>query len=481
MFLLNKKVFFALAILASFFILNFNSNVKAQDDGSCAWEKIEQGEKSLPKEEFQALLEKCKVYYEEKSAQLEGDIQKTASDKKTLSNEISTLKSKIKNLDYKISQSSIMVKDLSTQIKSTENSINQTHGEILTTQERLALTLQLRYEEDHKSVVEVLLGERSLSAFFDNLVALENLNMSIQNLLGEIKGLKTNLETQKVSMDGEKKALESTIALQNLQKSDSAKQKSQQENFLKMTEKEYQKYLAEQKDAKEKAGKIGSMLFQLLEVPDGGIKFEDAVALAQTIAKQTGIRAAFSLGILWQETRIGKVQGGCFLKDTTTGEGVYIKSGNKAPQTMKPSRDVPKFLSLITSLNNAGKLKTDAFSTPVSCCMISNGKYYGWGGAMGPAQFIPSTWALYSDKIEKISGSVPANPWNIRDSFLANALYLKDLGAGSQTYAKELYAAGRYFGDPSSSYGKSVMKAADCMQGYIDNGSMSASCQDLIF
>ncbi|MDO8524345.1 MAG: hypothetical protein Q7R99_01810 [bacterium] len=479
MFSLNKKIFFIIAILASFFILGLN--VSAQDDGDCAWDKIEQGEKSLPKEQFQALLEKCKVYYEEKSTQLEGDIKKTAGNKKTLSNEISTLKSKIKNLDYKISQSSIMVKDLGVQIKSTENSIGQTQGQILTTQERLALTLQLRYEEDHKSVVEVLLGERSLSAFFDNLVALENLNMSIQDLLGEIKDLKTNLETQKVSMDTEKKGLESAIALQNLQKSDSATQKVKQENFLKMTEKEYQKYLVEQKDAKDKAGKIGSMLFQLLEVPQGGIKFEDAVALAKTIANQTGIRAAFSLGILWQETRIGQVQGGCYLKDVSTGEGVYIKSGNKAPQTMKPSRDVPKFLDLITALNNAGKLKTDAFSTPVSCCMISGGKYYGWGGAMGPAQFIPSTWALYQAKIEKISGSVPANPWNIRDSFLANALYLKDLGAGSQTYAKELYAAGRYFGDPSSSYGKSVMTAAACMQGYIDNGSMSTDCQDLIF
>ncbi|MDP2362926.1 MAG: hypothetical protein Q8M94_04050, partial [Ignavibacteria bacterium] len=267
MFLFNKKVFFIIAILASFFILG--SMVQAQDDGECAWDKIEQGEKSLPKEQFQALLEKCKVYYEQKSALLEADIQKTAGDKKTLSSEIVILKSKIKNLDYKISQSSIMVKDLSFQIKSTENSISQTQGQILTTQEKLALTLQLRYEEDHKSVVEVLLGERSLSAFFDNLVALENLNMSIQDLLGEVKSLKNNLETQKTSMVTEKKGLESAIALQNLQKSDSAKQKTQQENFLKMTEKEYQKYLAEQKDAKDKVGKIGSMLFQLLEVPDG--------------------------------------------------------------------------------------------------------------------------------------------------------------------------------------------------------------------
>ncbi|MEK7104045.1 MAG: lytic murein transglycosylase [Patescibacteria group bacterium] len=484
MFLLNKKTFFAIAILASFFILG--SIVLAQDDGECAWDKIEQGEKSLSKEGFQALLEKCKAYYEQKSGELEKDIQKTASDKKTLSSEIATLKSKIKNLDYKISQSSIMVKDLGTQIKSTENSIGQTQSQILTTQERLALTLQLRYEEDHKSMVEVLLGERSLSAFFDNLVALENLNMSIQDLLGEIKGLKTNLETQKIAMDGEKKSLESTIALQNLQKSDSSKQKLKQEDFLKMTEKEYQKYLAEQKDAKEKASKIGSLLFQLLEVPEGGIKFEDAVALAKTIANQTGIRAAFSLGILWQETRIGKVQGGCYLKDTSTGEGVYIKSGNKALKTMSPTRDVPKFLDIVGSLNKAGKLKTDAFTTPVSCCMISGGQYIGWGGAMGPAQFIPSTWVRYADKIAEASGNAPANPWNIRDAFLANALLLKDNGAGAKTYEAEIKAAQKYFSGTTSSfarknYGVPVMNAAACMQGYIDDGSMSDSCQDLIF
>ncbi len=475
--------FLLFCLIGAFFISSLQ--IQAQDDGECAWDKIEQGEKSLPKEQFQALLEKCKVYYEQKSGELEKDIQKTASDKKTLSNEIATLKSKIKNLDYKISQSNLMVKDLSVQIKSTENSIGQTQGQILTTQERLALTLQLRYEEDHKSVVEVLLGEKSLSAFFDNLVALENLNMSIQDLLGEIKGLKTNLETQKSAMDGEKKELESAIAMQNLQKSESAKQKAKQENFLQMTEKEYQKYLAQQKDAKDKVSKIGSLLFQLLEVPEGGIKFEDAVAMAKTVAGQTGVRAAFSLGILWQETRLGKVQGGCYLKDITNGEGVYIKSGNKALKTMNPTRDAPKFLDLITALNQASKLKTDAFSTPVSCCMIKSGEYYGWGGAMGPAQFIPSTWALYTEKIEKITDNAPANPWNVRDAFLANALYLKDLGAGSQTYAKEIYAAMRYFGCTTSwcetNYGRPVMTAASCMQDYIDDGSMSQTCSDLIF
>ncbi|MDD4990401.1 MAG: hypothetical protein PHW31_03765 [Candidatus Pacebacteria bacterium] len=480
----NIKIFAVLCCLITAFLL-LNYNVSAQDDGECAWDRIEQGEKSLPKEQFQALLEKCKAYYEQKSSQLESDIKKTASNKKTLSNEIATLQSKIKNLDYKISQTNIMIKDLGSQIKSTESSINQTQTKIQQVQENLGLTLQLRYEEDRKSVLEILLGEKKLSLFFNNLVALESLNVSIQDLLKDIKGLKDNLETQKTTMDSEKKDLENTVIVAGLQKKESANTKAQQEKFLSLTEKEYQKYLAEQKDAKDKVTKIGNLLFQLLEVPEGGIKFEDAVAMAKTTASQTGIRAAFSLAILWQETRIGQLKGGCFLKDAASGAGVYIKTGNKAPQTMNPKRDVPKFLTIIESLNNAGYLKTDAYTTPVSCCMIQNGQYFGWGGAMGPAQFIPSTWMLYKDAIEQKTGVSPANPWSIRDSFLANSLYLKDLGAGSQTYQKEIYAAMKYFGCTTSwceiNYGRPVMTAATCMQDYMDDGAMSQDCSDLIF
>ena len=113
-------------------------------------------------------------------------------------------------------------------------------------------------------------------------------------------------------------------------------------------------------------------------------------------------------------------------------------------------------------------------------CSKSGYVPYGWAGAMGPAQFIPSTWVLFEDRIRTYTGSETPNPWNVKDAFTASALYLFDLGASAKTSATELNAASRYYGG-SSSYARQVATRADCIQGFIDSGKMSSYCNDLIF
>jgi membrane-bound lytic murein transglycosylase B len=88
---------------------------------------------------------------------------------------------------------------------------------------------------------------------------------------------------------------------------------------------------------------------------------------------------------------------------------------------------------------------------------------FGWGGAMGPAQFIPSTWMLYKERLKSLLGKTP-DPWNIKDAFLAAALYLTDYGAAKRSYSAEWKAAMIYFSGSTNPkyrfYGDSVMKIA---------------------
>jgi membrane-bound lytic murein transglycosylase B len=81
---------------------------------------------------------------------------------------------------------------------------------------------------------------------------------------------------------------------------------------------------------------------------------------------------------------------------------------------------------------------------------------------MGPAQFIPSTWIKYKERVKQITGS--ADPWNIKDAFVAAALYLADFGATKRTYDAEWKAAMIYFSGTTnraySFYGNSVMAIA---------------------
>jgi membrane-bound lytic murein transglycosylase B len=226
--------------------------------------------------------------------------------------------------------------------------------------------------------------------------------------------------------------MENLVVVRILQRQENEKINEEQEELLVITkgqEATYQKILA---DTEKEAQEIRSRIFDLIGVPDAPT-FGEAVDIAKIISAQTGIRPAFLLAVLKQESNIGQNVGQCYLKNTSTGSGVIISTGKSVSRVMKPSRDVQPFLQIIKDLGR------DPLNTPVSCPMS-----YGYGGAMGPAQFIPSTWNIYSSRLSSILGK-PADPWSIKDAFLASAIYLVDLGANRDVYGAEWCAAVSYF------------------------------------
>ncbi len=411
------------------------------------------------REECEALLKK----YEEEIKKLEGSIGQTEQEKRTLQNQISVLRSKIQQLDLQIQQGNIMIKDLSYQIEDTEGSIEQTSFKVEDLRDKLAAILQIIYEEDQSSIIEILLSGATLSDFFDNLMALETLNLKSQEFLGEIKNLKETLERQEQSLDAEKGDLERIVQIQYLQRQQSQAARSEQEQFLKMTEGQYQQYLKEKQKLEKRAAEIRVRIFELVGVPEAPT-FGEAYDLAKYVESITGVRPALLLAVLTQESNIGKNVGQCYLTNLQTGAGVNIRTGAAVNNVMKPmglagrKGDVDDFIRIATELGRKWN------ETPISCPIPSVG---GYGGAMGPAQFIPTTWMLYRNRVAEIVGKTP-DPWNIKDAFIAAALYLADYGAAKRTYNDEWKAAMIYFSGSTNVryrfYGDSVMSIASRLE-----------------
>ncbi len=225
----------------------------------------------------------------------------------------------------------------------------------------------------------------------------------------------------------------------------------------KQSEADY-KTVIQQKQAK--AASIRAALFRLRD--QEGISFGDAVRYAKEASRFTGVRAAFILGILKQESNLGTNVGQCYLSDTATGAGIGKNTGTPFAKVMKPDRDITPFLSITK------KLGLDWSQTPVSCPLS-----IGYGGAMGPSQFIPSTWIGYETRVAQTLGVSAANPWIPEHAFMATALFVKDLGAANGGYSAEQQAAARYYAGGAWAtlglgYANSVLNHAAGFQEQLD-------------
>lgn len=424
---------------------------------------------------FQSELQKCLDYYENQEKVYNQNIATTQQKEKTLTNEIYILNNKIRQLNNEIYQTNLIIKNLDLKIKGTETSIEKTSQEIESSKEKLANIIRTIYEEDNRTFLDLFFSQNNVSNFFTDLVDLELLGAKNQELLKSVEDLQSYLQNQKESLSHSKDDYQNMVALRQIQKEESQSTQGRQIEILKITKGKEELYKQYKSDVAKKADIIRNKIFSLSGVPTTEApSFGEAIRIATYVGRKVNIRPAFLLAIISKESAIGRNVGQCYVTNTRTGGGIY-SNGSPAPRIMSPKRDVPVFLKITSRLHlNFSKV-------PVSCWIKAYryGQPIGWGGAMGPAQFIPSTWALYEDKISKYTGDPVPNPWSVNDSFMASGLYLSDLGAWRQTSWAEMQAASRYYGG-SSAYARGVMIRAQCIQNFIDYGSMSSYCQNLI-
>lgn len=400
---------------------------------------------------FAALTPEERAQLEAQLADLEkqigankSELEKKQGERQSLERDVAIIDAQIKDSQLAIKQRELTIRKLTDGIKDKESAIALLDQKIVKGQESIAQMIRRTREIDDTTTAELMLGD-NLSEIFTEIDEFETVQKALDAAFVEMNAAKVDLGARKEALAGQQEEEEEMKQLQVFQKrslEEKENEKQQLVTAVKGEEKVYQSVIAAQTRT---AQEIKARLFELRD--SGAIPFGKAYEYAKEASALTGVRPAIILGILAEESNLGE----------------NVGTGNWRTD-MHPTRDQPVFEQLMAELG----LDPDTQK-------VSKKPWYGWGGAMGPAQFIPSTWKQYKDRVGKITGQTPPNPWDARTAIFASAMLMADNGADKQTAAAERLAALRYlagWGNASKPayafYGDDVMALAAKFQKEID-------------
>jgi peptidoglycan hydrolase CwlO-like protein len=408
----------------------------------------------------------CQSQYDElqqEIAQQQLIITQTQAKKNTLKGNVTLLNAQIAAAEAQIKQKNLAISQLGAQIQAKAATIVQLSARIAAGKESLASMLRQESQLDDSSIVEVAFGDQDVSSFFADVDAFTTVGEKLQVLFAQIQTTQAQTETQKEQLAAQQNATQDAKFDIQTKQAQVAVNKTQQQQLLAITtnqESQYQKLLAANQA---KAAQIRAALFPLRDA--GAIQFGAALQYAQAAQRSTNVDPAFVLAILTQESNLGANVGQCYLTDDSTGSGVGKNTGTAFANVMNPTRDVPPFLAL------ANQLGFDPHHQVVSCPIASAG---GYGGAMGPGQFIASTWVGIASRVATARGKAVASPWDPQDAITAMSIFLGDKGALGGSYSAEhtaaakYYAGGNWAGRQGQTYANQVMAKVASIQQNID-------------
>lgn len=389
----------SILLLISFFLYPVGLKASSFD------ELIEQKQ-----QELESIQEKVDSY--------RAQIREGRQEVRSLQREIDLLDSQISQVELQIRETDLAIEEIDLAIRAKEEGIGIIEERIEHEKVFLAEYLRVIYQYDQESILEILLKKEKLSDFFDEVNALETVREEIQETLGRIKGIKLKLEEEKMEVEEERAEQNKLKIMQELQRRSLEEQNSTRKRLLVVTKGEEARFQEMIQAGQDLYQQINSEIY-LLQSLGSPINFEDALREVRFASSVTGVRVPFLLAILKVESNLG----------TNIGKGNYLND-------MSPSQ-WPAFFEICQGLGFSPA------GLPVS---KRPRNYSGWGGAMGPAQFMPRTWLSYQDRVASLTGHSSPNPWNLRDALTAMAVKLAGVsGVTEGDRQAEYKAAGLYF------------------------------------
>ena len=324
------------------------------------------------------------------------DIFQKNQKEESITNDIEVLEADIKKIELQIQETELTISQLNLEISAKQTEVQDMQKKVDERKIILKKFLQDIYARGDNATAGMIFGNQSFSDYFFQAESLESFENQAKDVFDQFVFLRDSLKKQKEDLMGKREEKENMRYIQ-----------VDQENSLKR-EREMKDLLVAKIQNEKEALTQGMEKMQaelsVLQSLGEPIAMEEAIKAAKYASGLTKVAPEFLLGVLRVESGLG----------TNVGGGRYKTDMNPAQWD--------------TFKNICKELGVDPNSTPVSrrACYNrdSSDGCGGWGGAMGPAQFMPSTWMGYKSKVEKTTGEVPANPWDIKDSLVAMGLKL---------------------------------------------------------
>lgn len=370
---------------------------------------------------------------DEKITTLRHQANSTANEAAIISQQIKRLSEQLTKAQLELKQTELSIANTETDQKTTEKNITDLQQEISNQKEVLSHLIRELNQSEQSSWVSMFLSNWSLSTVLAEQAAYAELQTRTTRAITTLR------EKEKTLTEHKAKLAEQARNLQNLhgalanQQAELDDATAEQKNFLAKKKADQVKYERQLTEAKQARAEIEQNIFTL-KSSAVKVTLTDAKDKARYAAQVTGVRAALLMAVLKVESNLGG----------NVGSGHF-------PDDMHPlSRDA--FLRITK------KLGLNPTTTPISRRPRS---FQGWGGAMGPGQFMPDTWERMEEQISKLVGH-PSNPYDLTDAFVATGLFLANYGAANS--AQEYEAVNHYIAGPNwrnfTWYGDRVLAVA---------------------
>lgn len=378
--------------------------------------------------------------------QYQEDIFSKNKKQQSIANDIEIIEVGIKKTELQIQETELVIHQLDSDIHQKKTEIDGMEKKVKAKEEMLKRFLQELYERGDDFATEIVLSNQSFSDYFSKIEGLESFEGQVMEARSQLVGVRDELKKQKEDLEEKKYEKENLRYVQKDQER-ALEQEREMKNIL------VSQIGDEKRALEQKMEKLQAELNMLQSLGEP-IAIEEAVRSAKHASGITGVAPEFLLGMLRVESGLG----------TNVGGGRYKTDMN--PAQWDTFKKICKELGI------------DPDKTPVSrrACYNPDSKdgCGGWGGAMGPAQFMPSTWLGYKSKVESVTKNKPANPWDIKDALTAMGLKLAAVeGVASGDRKAWAKAAGIYLAGGNwenySWYSDRVLRYADEFKKILKN------------